>query len=294
MIIESTAQEISVGDTLLHLLMNNATLQKIVFTDIDGTLIHMYSGKSEGTELLVRKLGMMGIPVVLCSAKTRSEQEYIRNKLRLADPFIIENGGAIVIPDGYFDDLEATQSIRKNGYRLIEIGGHSSEIRKRLARIRKELQINFKGTMDMPSDEISKRVQIPLSFARRMSKREYGETILEISSSDLSKLIKVCTRNGLKVIHGGRYVDITQGNDKGKATRILIDLFKRKHKTRRTIFIGLGDSENDLPMLRLMDIPVLVQKGNRSWCNLKIKNLVHSTGIGPMGWKNSFKLITTL
>jgi predicted mannosyl-3-phosphoglycerate phosphatase (HAD superfamily) len=148
--------------------------------------------------------------------------------------------------------------------------------------------------MDMPPDEISKRAQIPLPFARRMSKREYGETILEISSSDLSKLIKVCTRNGLKVIHGGRYVDITQGNDKGKATRILIDLFKRKHKTRRTIFIGLGDSENDLPMLKLMDIPVLVQKGNRSWCNIKIKNLVHSTGIGPIGWKNSFKLITTL
>ena len=274
--------------------MNNTTLQKVVFTDIDGTLIDMYSGKTEGTELLVRKLGMMGIPVVLCSAKTRSEQEYIRNKLSLSDPFIIENGGAIVIPDGYFEDFEAGQSIRKKGYRLIEIGGHSNEIMKRLARIRKELQINFQGTMDLQLDEISKRVQISLPFARRMSKREYGETILEIGYSDLSKLIKACTRNGLKVIHGGRYIDVTYGNDKGKATRILIDLFKRKYKPRRTIFIGLGDSENDLPMLKLMDIPVLVQRGNRSWCNLKIKNLVHPTGIGPTGWKNSFRLITTL
>lgn len=294
MITEYSAQEISVGDLLPLLLMNNTKLQKIVFTDIDGTLIDMYSGKTEGTDLLVKKLATMGIPVVLCSAKTRSEQEYIRNKLRLSDPFIIENGGAVVIPDGYFDNLEAAQSIRMKGYRLIEIGGHSNEIRKRLAGFKKELQINFMGTMDMSLHEISKRVQIPLPFARRMSKREYGETILEIGSFDLTRLAKVCRRTGLKVIHGGRYIDITQGNDKGKATRILIDLFKRKYKPRGTIFIGLGDSENDLPMLKLMDIPVLVQKGNGSWCDLKIKNIVHSTGIGPIGWKNSFKLITTL
>ena len=65
--------------------MNNTMLQKVVFTDIDGTLIDMYSGKTEGTELLVRKLGMMGIPVVLCCAKTRSEQEYIRKKRSISD-----------------------------------------------------------------------------------------------------------------------------------------------------------------------------------------------------------------
>jgi mannosyl-3-phosphoglycerate phosphatase len=275
--------------------MNNSTFQKIIFTDIDGTLIDIYSGKFEGTDRLVKKLAKMGIPVILCSAKTRSEQEYIRNKLRLSDPFIIENGGAVVIPDGYFDEFEiSVPRTRRNGYSLIEIGGHSIEIRKRLARIREELQINFKGTTDMALNEIRKKVQIPLPFARRMSKREYGETILEIDPSDLERLAKVCTRTGLKVIHGGRYTDITQGNDKGKATRILIDLFRRKYQPRRTIFVGLGDSENDLPMLKLMDIPVLVQKVNGSWCDSKIKNLVRSTGIGPKGWKNSFNLITTL
>jgi mannosyl-3-phosphoglycerate phosphatase len=275
--------------------MNNSTFQKIIFTDIDGTLIDIYSGKFEGTDRLVKKLAKMGIPVILCSAKTRSEQEYIRNKLRLSDPFIIENGWAVVIPDGYFDEFEiSVPRIRRNGYSLIEIGGHSIEIRKRLARIREELQINFKGTTDMALNEIRKKVQIPLPFARRMSKREYGETILEIDPSDLDRLAKVCTRTGLKVIHGGRYTDITQGNDKGKATRILIDLFRRKYQPRRTIFVGLGDSENDLPMLKLMDIPVLVQKANGSWCDSRIKNLVRSTGIGPKGWKNSFNLITTL
>jgi mannosyl-3-phosphoglycerate phosphatase family protein len=274
--------------------MDNSTSQKIVFTDIDGTLIDIYSGNFEGTDLLVRKFVRMGTPVILCSAKTRSEQEHIREKLGLSDPFIIENGGAVVIPDGYFEDLEIVPHTRKNGYSLIEIGGHSNEIRKQLSKIREELQIDFKGTTDVTLDEISRRVQIPLPFAKRMSKREYGETILEIDPSDLGKLAKACKRIGLKVIHGGRYTDITQGNDKGKATRVLVDLFKRKYQPKRTIFIGLGDSENDLPMLRLMDIPVLVQRANGSWCDSRIKNLLRSTGIGPRGWRNSFNLITKL
>jgi mannosyl-3-phosphoglycerate phosphatase len=274
--------------------MNKSMSQKIIFTDIDGTLMDIYSGNFEGTDLLVRKFKRMGIPIILCSAKTRSEQECIRDKLGLSDPFIIENGGAVVIPDGYFDDLEIVPRTGKNGYSLIEIGGHSNEIRKQLAKIREELQIKFKGTSDMTLDEISSRVRIPLPLAKRMSKREYGETILEIDPSDLDKLAKVCKRIGLKVIHGGRYTDITQGNDKGKATSILIDLFKRKYQPKGTIFIGLGDSENDLSMLRLMDLPVLVQRANGSWCDSRIKNLLRSTGIGPKGWRNSFNLITKL
>ena len=274
--------------------MSNIMSQKIVFTDIDGTLIDIYSGRFDGSDLLVRKFSRMGTPVILCSAKTRSEQEYIRNKLGLSDPFIIENGGAVVIPDGYFGDFEMAPSTRKDGYSIIEIGGNSNEIRELLDRIRRELQIDFKGTADLTLDEITKKVQIPLPFAKRMSKREYGETILEIEPSDLSRLTKVCRSKGLKVIHGGRFTDITQGNDKGKATRVLINLFKRKYHSRRTFFIGLGDSENDLPMLKLMDIPVLVQKANGTWCDSSMKNLVQSTGIGPKGWNNSFNLITSL
>ena len=210
--------------------MTNSALQKIVFTDIDGTLIDIYSGKFEGTDRLVRKFEKMGIPVILCSAKTRNEQEYIRNKLGLSDPFIIENGGAVVIPDGYFVDFGMVPYTEKHGYSLVEIGGNSNEIRRRLDWIREDFQINFKGTSDLTLNELSQKVRIPLSSAKRMSTREYGETILEIDPPNLGRLAEVCARTGLKVIHGGRYIDVTLGNDKGKATCLLIDLFKLKYR----------------------------------------------------------------
>lgn len=266
--------------------------QKIVFTDIDGTLIDMYTGKFKGTDRLIKILIKNRVPVVLCSAKTRSEQEYIRANLGLSDPFIIENGGAVVIPDGYFDDQELNMYTMKDGYHLIEIGGRSSEIKEKLSRIRKEFKIEFKGASDLTLNELSKKLNMSLPFAKRMSRREYGETILEIDHQDLNRFIKICKENGLKVIHGGRYVDITLGNDKGKATQVLIDLFKKKYLPRDVIFIGFGDSENDLPMLKLMDRPVLVQRTDGSWYESKMKNVIKSTGIGPVGWKNSFNLIT--
>jgi predicted mannosyl-3-phosphoglycerate phosphatase (HAD superfamily) len=122
--------------------------------------------------------------------------------------------------------------------------------------------------------------------------REYGETILEIDPPDLNAFIKVCKENGLNVIHGGRYIDITLGNDKGRATQILMDHFKMEYLPRPLLFIGLGDSENDYPMLKLMDKPILVQRSDGSWSDSKIKNIIKANGIGPSGWKDSFNLIT--
>jgi mannosyl-3-phosphoglycerate phosphatase len=272
--------------------MTHSASQNIVFTDIDGTLIDMYSGHFRGTDLLVRKLTNVGIPVILCSAKTRSEQEYIRAELGLNDPFIVENGGAVVIPDGYFRNPVMIPHTRKKGYYLIELGGSSRDVKDRLSIVRSESGINFRGTSDMDLSELSKRLNMPPSFAKRMSMREYGETILEIDPPDLNAFIKVCKENGLNVIHGGRYIDITLGNDKGRATQILMDHFKMEYLPRPLLFIGLGDSENDYPMLKLMDKPILVQRSDGSWSDSKIKNIIKANGIGPSGWKDSFNLIT--
>src|SRR5919109_4949333 len=77
----------------------------VVFTDIDGTLIDINTGEyGKNTSELICTLKENNIPVVLASAKTWVEQNKIREDLGLTDPFIVENGGAIVIPKGYFPD----------------------------------------------------------------------------------------------------------------------------------------------------------------------------------------------
>lgn len=279
----------------------------VVFSDIDGTLIDIFTRTYGKSKELVKKLKESSIPVILCSSKTWAEQDVIRKDLGLeSEPFIIENGGAVIIPYGYFsgggggggstdDDLKHHYGMRVvDGYSVIELGRSSAEIRKVLQYVRRKTGTPFKGVSDLSIEELAKIVGMTPEEAERMSKRQYGETILEIDKTEKVKLEQALSKEGLQVIHGGRYFDVTAGNDKGKAVRILIDLYRKKLGDG-TIFIGIGDSANDAPMLKLTDIAILVQKHDGSWAEVdnsnNIPHVVKAKGIGPAGWENAFATI---
>lgn len=70
-----------------------------------------------------------------------------------------------------------------------------------------------------------------------------------------------------------------------------------------TVF-GLGDNTNDIPMLNLMDVPIVVQRQVGSWLDyggMEMKNSVRSSisnqnlmkvnRIGPDGWENAIDKI---
>jgi mannosyl-3-phosphoglycerate phosphatase family protein len=277
----------------IHIYDKLIMLQKVVFTDIDGTLIDLISGKYGESDKLIYTLRENNVPIVLCSAKTFAEQNKIRDDLGLMDPFIVENGGAIIIPKNYFDfqfDIEQTRIKEEQGYIIIELGESTREIRTKLAEIKKKLKIEFKGVADVSIEELSRLATMPIDYAKRMSEREYGETILQIKKSDIPTFATSIEKMGIKVIHGGRFFDVTMGTDKGKAVSILINLFRKKYRNQIKFF-GVGDSANDASMLKLMDVPMVVQKPDSSWSELEIKNVIRLKGIGPEGWKSAFDKI---
>jgi mannosyl-3-phosphoglycerate phosphatase family protein len=264
--------------------------QKVVFTDIDGTLTDIKTGKYNLSKGQIRELKENSIPVIFCSAKTFSEQEIIRKDIGLREPFIVENGGAVMIPTGYFSP--STMLIVKNqktvgNYIMIELGKPSHMIRQKLNSIRENYQIEFKGVADLSLKKLSSITGLSPSNARRMADRKYGETILLIDEKDVKEFTRRAREIGLRVIHGGRFFDVTAGNDKGKAVRILLTLFRQKYD-QEVIFFGIGDSLNDAPMLHHMDVPMLVQRPDKAWSPLKMKNIVKLQGVGPTGWKSAF------
>ena len=292
-----------------------------MFTDIDGTLVDINTAEyGKETDKLIRLIKERNIPLILTSAKTRLEQNKIREDLGLSDPFIVENGGAIVIPKGYFPDyalrdikypLRETQeteneAIDVNHEIVVELGKPADYIRAKLSDIRKKYSINFRGVADISVEKLSNLALISREQAERMAQRNYGETILQIQSEDIARFIKYVQEDGMKVIHGGRFFDVTVGTDKGIAVGILKKLFKDKFHNNVTFF-GIGDSTNDIPMLNLMDIPILVQRQDSSWVDddeIKMKNAVDSSrsrissnklikveGIGPNGWENAIHKI---
>ena len=267
-------------------------IKKVVFTDIDGTLTDIKTGELGDVKDLIRRLKNRNIPVILCSAKTRAEQIKIRRELGLTEPFIVENGGGIVIPKDYFGSLSDMPNHKEvKEYDIIELGKLAREIRLKLLKIRNQFKFKFIGVADLSIESLCHLTDMPPASARRMAQREYGETILQIDRRQQRRFAKVAEQSGLKTIYGGRFFDVTIGNDKGKAVGIMINLYKKKYYKDNVKFFGVGDSQNDSTMLRLMDVPMIVQGPEGTWSNLNVKNIIKIPAIGPNGWKFAYNKV---
>ena len=264
-------------------------MNPVIFTDLDGTLLDLETYSYNGALPSIEQLRSQEVPIIFCSAKTRAEQEVYRKELQINDPFIVENGGAIFISQGYFP-LDFEYHKAKDGYQVIELGIPYNRIREILAQVRNDTGVNFRGFGDMSAEEVASLTSLDLEAAQQAKAREYDETLnLEETPEEVNEVLNAIKGKGLNYTSGGRYYDVTGPNDKGKATRILIDLFNRKSGPIKTI--GIGDSPNDLPMLSAVDIPILVQKPRGTWEEIDIPHLRRAEGIGPEGWARAVEEI---
>jgi mannosyl-3-phosphoglycerate phosphatase len=265
-------------------------MEKVIFTDIDGTLLDSrYPDMNKMIELVEMTL-QNGIHLIFCSSKTELEQNKIKSEVYLHEPYIVENGGATFIPLNYFEKTEITNSrISQNNY-IIETGGSAVKIRTLLKQIKNKYDIDFTGVSDLSISELSKITHLSHEYASRMMDRKYSETIVQIDNMKFTDFAKIIEEEGLKIIPGNQYFDITLGNDKGTGVSILIDLF-RKEYSNNVVFFGIGDSRNDEPMLTLVDVPMLVQKFDGNWENLEFEKLEKINGIGSTGWEIALELI---
>ena len=260
----------------------------VIFTDLDGTLLDPFTYSDAVASPIVASIVNKGIPLIFCSSKTRAEQEVYRRRLGIADPFIVENGGAIFIKRGYFPFAYQYQRVFAD-YHVIELGIAYPRIRERLKEISRQHKLAITGFGDMTPAEIAKLTGLDLASAKLAQEREYEET-LNLGAEDIDFILPKIAAAGLTWNRGGKLYGVSGGNDKGRATRILIKLFKQKLGRIKTI--GIGDSPNDLPMLAEVDFPVLVQKPGNGWEEIDLPGLYRVRGEGPRGWTRAIRELT--
>jgi len=262
---------------------SEAAAQKVVFTDLDGSLLHPLTYSYTQALDALRLLQEKGIPIVFCSAKTRAEQEVYRRELGVKDPFIVENGGAIFIPRDYFRLNFAYDKATKD-YLVIELGTPYPEVRRKLTKaVEGETGCRVIGFGDMSVEEVARQTGLSLTLAEFAKQREYSETAkIEGNKKDIDRVVKKIEQAGLNCVFGGRFYGVTEGSDKGKAVKVLTELFKLNMGKIKAI--GIGDTDSDLPMLAVMDMPILVQEQRNRWRKLKLRNVRKVKGVGPEGW----------
>lgn len=255
----------------------------VLFTDLDGALLDADTYRYDVARSALDRLREHAIPLIVCTSKTRAEVEPLRIQLDNHEPFIVENGGALYIPDGYFPDPLPGSNAR-DGYRVIEMGVPYPRLRKGLRRIEEQVGAPLVGFGDMTVERVVQATGLAHRDAELARQREYDEPFLiEDSHMPVQWICKAARQFGLTVVSGNRFHHLVCGTDKGWACRVLIDGYRKEWGAVSTA--GIGDSASDFPMLEIVDRPFLVERsggGHAEGC--EVEGLARVQGIGPAGW----------
>lgn len=249
----------------------------VVFTDLDGTLLDHHDYSWQPAAPAIERLKALGIPVVLASSKTRAEMVALRREMGLHDPFVVENGAAVYLPSA-------------DGFEVEFLGRPRDEILDLLHEIRERRGFRFEGFADWDAAGIRRHTGLDLDSARAAGERDGTEPILwpdaDVASDEAEELTTELERRDLRLVRGGRFHHVMGKADKGLAIRRLVGRYGRG--AHRPVSIALGDSDNDVEMLRAVDRPVVVPRAVGEPLDPgPLPGLMVAPEPGPAGWRRA-------
>jgi len=258
-------------------------LKFIVFTDLDGSLLNHGDYSFAEAKPSLDRIKQSGIPLIMTTSKTRREVELLQREMGMREPMIVENGGGIYFPRGY-RNLTIGRDEQRDDYTVIRIGTSYSRIRDFLEKI--GVRFNIRGFGDMAPSEIAALTGLPIEKAALAKEREFTEPFILSRPDDIGPLSGMAESAGFAVTRGGRFHHLMgAGQDKGKAVRMVCDIFRRNSGTALTS-VGLGDSENDLAMLEQVDVPILIPRPGKGYLDVRLPGLIRAMETGARGWND--------
>lgn len=256
----------------------------VVFSDLDGTLLDHDTYSFAAAQPALERLAELNSPVVLVTSKTRAEVEVIRRQLGLEGPFVTENGGGIFFPEQP-EPPQLAESVEMAGYTAIVLGRPYAEARAFIEE--RQQRFSIEGFGDMSPQRISELTGLSLGEAELAAKREFTEPFLLERGEDLEPLSREAAHEGFSITTGGRlYHLVGDHQDKGAAVEI-VSRFYRREADGAILTVGLGDSPNDLPMLEVVDIPVVIPRPSGETLELSRTDSIQATAPGSRGWNEA-------
>jgi mannosyl-3-phosphoglycerate phosphatase len=258
----------------------------IVFSDQDGTILdhntYSFDEALEGIRILKER----GVPLVPVSSKAFEEMRDLQMDLGLDGPFIFENGGGIALPSGR-EDLE--------GFRIDLLGAGPGELRKHLPLLRSLFPGGIKIPADMGIGEIMKLTGLPERRAALARVRRASLPFITEKNAPPEKLEAVNRALGpvnLMVTRGGRFYHLLSSDThKGRAALQVRQILCGRDA--KTVMVGLGDSENDIPLLKTVDRPFIIRKHDGSVMSASIEGATITEKRGPAGFTEAIRSLWT-
>lgn len=260
---------------------------KLIFTDLDGSLLDHYSYSFAPAANYLERLEAQQIPVIPITSKTRAEVLSLRERLGNPHPFIIENGAAICIPKNYF--LQCPENgVESGDYWVISNTEPRSQWLKILNRVGKPFADEYQTFTSVSAGQniegLALLTGLTMEQATLAQQREYSESINWLSTdSRKAEFIRQLSDAGAHLLQGGRFLSMGGNTDKGRALLQLQSLYKQQYGQCESI--AIGDSANDISMLEAADSALIIRSPSHQMPSLeRTKNLYRSKATGPNGW----------
>ncbi len=251
----------------------------VFFTDLDGSLLDFNTYSFEGARPGLIRIKQTESALVLSTSKTRAEVVEYERQMGLDEPTIVENGGAIYIPKEYFRH-EIKGAVEDGRHLMLGIGAEAGE----LEAVVDELSENFgvRSLHRMRVGELMDETGLSKAQALLAKDRHFSASFRIPDEGVLQRVKEFVEQRGYSFSLGARFCAVTKGNDKGKATRMLLENYRKDFG--KIVSVGLGDAENDFGMLKACDRAFLVAMPDGSYASEEFEK---APGIGPAGWKKA-------
>jgi mannosyl-3-phosphoglycerate phosphatase len=254
----------------------------IIFTDLDGTLLDHHTYRWTEAVPALERIEAEGWPLIPVTSKTRAEVAPLRDEVGLTDPFVVENGGGIFLPERapwhtLGQPVEGGASLR-----VLTLGKAYAEVRDFVTRHGAEFGMT--GFGDVDDATVADWTGLGHDAAARARRRDFTEPFVLDDDDRLDDLRRRAREEGFAVTSGGRFHHLMgAAQDKGRAVGILHRAWRDggDHAARS---VALGDGSNDIPMLEAADIAVRIPAPGRPLPPLDRADARTAPAEGPAGW----------
>lgn len=262
-----------------------ADTELLIFTDMDGSLLCHETYSHTAADDMLFLLEKTGVPVIPISSKTKAELLYLRDSLNNKHPFIIENGAAVFIPVGYFDEQPfGTEVVGEFWVKKFVHNRHYWQ--SLITHVSSVDSHKFTTFSELTLGQISELTGLDQEESKRASRRLYGEPIVWKGDDDeMIHFIEELNDMGANVLRGGRFLHVSGESDKGLALTWLAEQYKEDNPNSLIKTIAIGDSQNDVAMLEVADVALIISSPAHQPPKLERRtNIYISEKFGPAGW----------
>ncbi len=254
----------------------------LVFTDLDGSLMEHETYSIEAARPALEILAQREFSLIMNSSKTSAEIESLQSKLGLANPYICENGAALM----NLGDMIA-------GTDKMIFGQPQSQWLAQIHALRESNHYHFEGFSDWSALKLSELCGLSNAEAALAKQRQFSEPVLwHDSAAAKNRFEEQLQGLGLQLMEGGRFYSVQGKHDKAAAMNWLSEHYACDDDL---VTVALGDSPNDTAMLAAADIAVVIKSPKSQGIELQGHNrVIRTERPGPAGWQDAMQEILRL